>query len=386
MALGHRNCGRGGISTSRCGRSFAGSTRSGSRLFLVGHITRQNLFALKHGKSRATIVLTGHFDVVPADDYGALPAFDVRALLPATMARLKATGENPSALADFKSGEFLPGRGLLDMKAGLAAGIAACEAYVARPLCFFSLWPMKKTAPRVPALPCRTCCAGVVSMALNIELVINLDAISDQGDGAKAKVITYGSIGKQLLSAFIVGKEAHAGYPQDGVNAAYIAAELISAFEGNPAFVETCGRGSYRRPNDALRQGFERGLQRNHATQLSGPIGTRCSIKSLAPKCWHWPNSCTRGFGARRAAHGLCRAAFDFCRTCEHDVPDWANDAAVLRNRQTMIALDLPERAKRVTESLWRKSATGWPRSCSGFCSHSLSCSFDERRGPACAH
>ena len=33
------------------------------------------------------------------------------------------------ALADFVSGDFLPGRGLLDMKAGLAAGIAAIEAY-----------------------------------------------------------------------------------------------------------------------------------------------------------------------------------------------------------------------------------------------------------------
>ena len=39
------------------------------------------------------------------------------------------TGENPLALADFESGDFLPGRGLLDMKAGLAAGIAAMEAY-----------------------------------------------------------------------------------------------------------------------------------------------------------------------------------------------------------------------------------------------------------------
>ena len=55
------------------------------------------------------------------------------------IAKLEMTGENPLALADLKSGDFLPGRGLLDMKSGLAAGLAAMEAYqgglVAAPCC-----------------------------------------------------------------------------------------------------------------------------------------------------------------------------------------------------------------------------------------------------------
>ena len=33
---------------------------------------RSNVFALKRGRGRRTIVLTGHFDVVPVNDYGAL--------------------------------------------------------------------------------------------------------------------------------------------------------------------------------------------------------------------------------------------------------------------------------------------------------------------------
>ena len=92
---------------------------------------RSNVFALKRGRGRRTIVLTGHFDVVPVSDYGALEpiAFLAERLLPETVARLRRTGENPLALADLESGEFLPGRGLLDMKAGLAAGLAAMEAY-----------------------------------------------------------------------------------------------------------------------------------------------------------------------------------------------------------------------------------------------------------------
>jgi arginine utilization protein RocB len=43
-------------------------------------------------------------------------------LAKAMIARLKARARVPLALADFESGDFLPGRGLLDMKAGLAAG------------------------------------------------------------------------------------------------------------------------------------------------------------------------------------------------------------------------------------------------------------------------
>ena len=63
---------------------------------------------------------------------------------------------------------------------------------------------------------------------LEIALVINLDAISDQGDGSTGRVVTYGSIGKQLLTALVVGKQTHAGYPQHGVNAAYVLSELIA--------------------------------------------------------------------------------------------------------------------------------------------------------------
>ena len=50
-----------------------------------------------------------------------------------------------------------------------------------------------------------------------------------------------GSIGKQLLTAFVVGKEAHACYPQDGVNAAYLGAELLTEFELAAELAEVSG-------------------------------------------------------------------------------------------------------------------------------------------------
>ena len=194
---------------------------------------RSNVFALKRGRSNKTVVLTGHFDVVSIEDFGSLQdlAFQSEKLLPHFIARLKATNENPSALADFETGDFLPGRGLLDMKAGLAAGIAATEFYMGElSILFLAVSDEEErsagarfTAPQLKKIADEN--------ELDIKLVINLDAISDQGDGSAGRVITYGSIGKQLVTAFVQGKQTHAGYPQDGVNAAYVAAELVTEFE-----------------------------------------------------------------------------------------------------------------------------------------------------------
>jgi arginine utilization protein RocB len=201
---------------------------------------RSNLFALKRGTSRRCIVLTGHFDVVSIADYGELQdlAFQPQALLAATLARLRQSGENPLALHDLQSGDYLPGRGLLDMKAGLAAGVAAIEAYEgAASLLFIAVADEEeKSAGARAAVPQLKNFAATHD--LDIALVINLDAISDQGDGSTGRVVTYGSIGKQLLTAFVQGKQTHAGYPQDGVNAAYVAAELITEFELSQAFAE----------------------------------------------------------------------------------------------------------------------------------------------------
>jgi arginine utilization protein RocB len=194
---------------------------------------RSNVFALKRGKTNKTVVLTGHFDVVPIEDYGSLKplAFEAERLLPEIVSRLKASGENALALADFESGDFLPGRGLLDMKAGLAAGLAAAESYHGDATILFMAVAdeEERSAGARAAAPRLRNIAG--QHDLDIALIINLDAISDQGDGSKARVVTMGSIGKQLLTAYVVGKEAHAGYPQDGANAAYLAAELIREFE-----------------------------------------------------------------------------------------------------------------------------------------------------------
>lgn len=209
----------------------------------AGPNPRGNIAVLKRGRSARTVVLTGHFDTVSYDDYGALTdlALDAEALTISITSRLRESGENKLAMQDFESGEFLAGRGLLDMKAGLAAGLAAMEAYAGdASILFLAVCDEEETSAgaraAAPALK-----SLEKELGLEIKLVINLDAISDQGDGSSGRVVTLGSIGKLLLTAFVHGKQTHAGYPQDGVNAAYVAAELLTEFELLPLLSERTG-------------------------------------------------------------------------------------------------------------------------------------------------
>ena len=222
---------------------------------------RSNLFALKHGRSKRTIALTGHFDVVSVEDYGALQhlAFNPDALLEASVARLRVTRENPLALADFECGNFLPGRGLLDMKAGLAAGLSAMEAYDGEmTLVFIAVSDEEeKSAGARAAVPQLKQLAADEN--LDVALVINLDAIADNGDGSTGRVVTYGSIGKQLLTALVVGKQTHAGYPQNGVNAAYVLAELVREIELAPELAETTGNEVAAAPSTLFAKDLKQG-------------------------------------------------------------------------------------------------------------------------------
>jgi arginine utilization protein RocB len=328
---------------------------------------RANVLALKRGRSRATIVLTGHYDVVPPTGYGALEplAFSPEQLLPETVARLRKSGENPLALADFESGAFLPGRGLLDMKAGLAAGLAAMEAYAGdASLVFLAVADEEErsagaraAAPQLARL--------AAEHGLDIRLIINLDAISDQGDGARGRVVALGSVGKQLLTAFLAGKEAHACYPEDGANAAYLGAELLTEFELAPELAETSGS-EVAAPPTAL-----------HAKDLKSGYNV-----TTPAQCWLYWNTLQHRRTAEQvldialmlARRAMARAA----RKLGRDIPvltfadlaarlPRAEIAAVAARVATVPGLDLPEQAKRVTQELWQAAGLSGPAVVLGF-------------------
>ncbi len=208
---------------------------------------RSNVMALVRGQGSACVTLSGHFDTVPVEDYADLAslATEPEALRPALLARLDASGTHPRARADLASGDYLPGRGLLDMKSGDAAGMAVLEQFAADPNRQGNLLliatpdeedrsaGMRAAADALPGVLQR--------FGLEARLGINLDALIDNGDGTGGRILALGCIGKLLLSAFVVGRDAHACYPLHGVNAAYLAAELVCALEYAPELGEQSG-------------------------------------------------------------------------------------------------------------------------------------------------
>lgn len=215
-----------------------------------GRHPRGCVAGLVPGKGRRTVVLTGHFDTVPVEDYGDLKPLAGRAeeLRQGLLARLRqnaVTRAEKLALVDLEGSDYLPGRGLLDMKAGLAAGLAVLEAFAALPerdgnLLFLTVPDEEVNSAgaraAAPALP--EICA---KHGLDIVAAINLDAIHDEGDGETGRAVALGTIGKLLPSAMVVGLPTHAGYAFNGLNACVLAGALAAEGEWAEALTERAG-------------------------------------------------------------------------------------------------------------------------------------------------
>jgi arginine utilization protein RocB len=223
---------------------------------------RSNLYACVRGAGPATVVLAGHYDVVSIENYGNLApwATDPLELLPRLIADLSANATSEAdrlALHDLQSGNYLPGRGALDMKSGLAAGLAVLLHGAAQPERQGNLLFIATPDEEDGSHGARSAALDLPGLAqewgLELRAAINLDASSDHGDGADGQAIFLGTVGKFLPSVYVVGHDTHAGYPFDGINANLLAAAITQRIECN---VDLCdeAQGEIAPPPVSLKQ------------------------------------------------------------------------------------------------------------------------------------
>ena len=198
------------------------------------------------GSSHKTVVLLSHYDVVGTDDYGR---FQQMAFDPETITE-KLRKENPDGLAedarlDLESGKWLFGRGVMDMKAGLALQIAMLEHYSQ-----LEAWDGNVMLVATPDE--ETGSAGMFEAVavlnrlkekyeMDYQLCICSEANWPVFPGDHTKYLYTGSVGKLLPVVCSVGTATHVGSPLLGVNAAWMASEVVSLMELSHDFQDTVG-------------------------------------------------------------------------------------------------------------------------------------------------
>lgn len=206
-------------------------------------LKRKSVFALVKGETaaRETILLHAHTDTVTIDDFGELKDYATQPY--ALMEKLKETDLLPEVRADLESGDWLFGRGSVDMKSGLAAHLWVLRYLSENRRAFsgnvlFMANPIEETTH-----------GGIIDALAELERLqkeeglqfvsaINTDFVGPLYSGDRTKYIYLGSVGKLLPAFYIRGKETHVGQAFEGLDPNLIAAELTRKIDLNTALAD----------------------------------------------------------------------------------------------------------------------------------------------------
>ncbi|MGJ9382708.1 M20/M25/M40 family metallo-hydrolase [Salipaludibacillus sp. CF4.18] len=203
---------------------------------------RKLLTALyKHPKAVKTVVLISHFDTVQTEEYGELEpfAFHPEELTLKLHDRKHTLPE--SARIDLESGDYLFGRGTMDMKMGLATHMTLIEQ------ASIEEWPINLLLLTVPdeevnSAGMRIAIPELLHLQeehdLEYSLFLNSEPSFTQHPGDETHYIYTGTMGKIMPAALFFGKETHVGEPLSGMTANYIASFMTQQMEWNAMFRE----------------------------------------------------------------------------------------------------------------------------------------------------
>lgn len=201
---------------------------------------RYNILALVKGKEahkKETVLLLAHMDTVAVEDYGKLKRF---AFSPDQLQEqwLNNSATPRSVRADVESGNWLGGRGSLDMKCGIAIQMALIQ--------YFATHRDELSGNLLLVITCdeENNHQGILSALKEIKRLaakekieyisaLNTDYCSPRYSGDISRYIYLGTVGKLLPTFFAVGKETHAGQLFEGFDPNLILSELTARIDYN---------------------------------------------------------------------------------------------------------------------------------------------------------
>lgn len=212
-------------------------------------------FVRAGNETARTVLLNGHFDVVDTDVCGDLAdlAFDADAYT-ACMGQRDIPDD---AREDLVSGNWLFGRGVMDMKAGLAMHMAYL-AHMSRHRSELGVNLLFLAVPdeEGSSVGMRGSLSGLCSFIREerLDLVAALSGepafwtSKTTGESRPHRVLFTGTTGKIMPLFFCVGREAHVGYSFDGVNAAALAARVVCLMDCCPDHIDGTGEDTLTPP------------------------------------------------------------------------------------------------------------------------------------------
>jgi len=205
---------------------------------------RELLFALVRAPvaTADTVIMTGHIDVVDVRVCGPLAplAFDAVAYTDAI-----GTMQMPaSARRDLESGQWLFGRGVADMKCGVAVATTVLEDLARDPSQLQSnvavLFVPDEENSSLGMLGAVRLLARLQDEGLRYLAIINNEPSIGIGDSMEDLASVYtGSAGKINPFFYCVGREAHLGEYYEGFNATSLTTWLNLLLEGDPALADS---------------------------------------------------------------------------------------------------------------------------------------------------
>lgn len=192
------------------------------------------------GGSRKTVILLSHFDVVDVSDYGSYKDY---AFNPPEYTELLKKDNNISmsreAREDLQSGDYIFGRGTMDMKFGLALDVEIMyqihdklEYFPGNILLLSVPDEENNSAGMLAAVELLTQLKK--EKGLEYECCLVSEPHFPKYPGDDNKYIYTGAIGKLLPVFFCFGKETHAGDPFSGFNPNLLTGKIIEKIELNP--------------------------------------------------------------------------------------------------------------------------------------------------------
>jgi arginine utilization protein RocB len=191
--------------------------------------------------TKKTVVFIAHYDVVDTGTYGNLAKY---AFEPAELAKKMADESPCEASEDLRSGNYIFGRGVMDMKCGLAIELELLRDYDHDR----SLFDVNIIVLSVPDEENTSCgMRGSVSYLADLKRSEGLEYLAgintEPGEPGLSdsvnQLVFLGTLGKLLPAFYCMGIESHVGNYYKGLSAALLSAQIICAAEADPQLADS---------------------------------------------------------------------------------------------------------------------------------------------------